>query len=189
MSSAKEGSFVDQVNAIKDDSGVEKFIVTEDIDGKITISEKRNISDNFELTEQGPELSAQITTISEANIDKFSFTITELGDRFAEGETTPLSVKVEVEYQGDADSTALALVEEINSNDDLNKIVKAEIINGGVSIVSNSNIGSDYDLEIEAGAEDFDQNDGIEIGSSSTPRLLILAMMRSFRQLYRNPLP
>jgi flagellar hook-associated protein FlgK len=164
--SSANGSFVDQVNAIKDDGGVEKFIVTEDLDGKITISGKRNISDNFELAEQGPEPSALITTISEANIDKFAFTINELGERFTEGETAPLSVNFEVEFQGDANSTALALVEEINNNAELKNIVQAEIINGGVSIVSNSNVGSDYDLEIVSLAEDFDPNDGIEIGST-----------------------
>jgi flagellar hook-associated protein FlgK len=166
LSSAKEGSFVDQVNAIKDDIGVEKFIVTEDVDGKITISGKRNISDDFEITEQGPELSAQITTISEAQIDKFSFTIDEVGDRFTEGGTTPLSVDFEVEYQGDADSTALALVDEINNNAELKNIVQAKVINGGVSIVSNSTVGSEYDLELLFRPDDFNPEDEIETATT-----------------------
>lgn len=157
------GSFSEQVATLKNSQDEILFEVSE-IDGVTTLIGNKGVSDDFVLTEKGPTNTSIITTTRPYIADKFVFTIQEVGSRFDEGELEPVSQTIEVDFQGSSEATALFLVNKINEDANLNKLVDAKFTMGNVSIVSKSDIGSDYDIELLQGVSD-DHN--IQLASNS----------------------
>jgi flagellar hook-associated protein FlgK len=154
LSQSLDGDLADQISEIKNAKDQTLFNVTKNDDGSILISGLPGVSDDFVLTENSATNSAVISTERVYLADKFFFTIQETGTRFDSPDETPISVDLELDFQGSKSATNQALVDRINNHADLSKIVTAEIKNGAVSITSLKDIGTSYDLEFLQGFSD-----------------------------------
>ena len=154
VSQTKPGTFIDQINGLRNANG--KQILTafspEDSD-IVVISGLPGVSGDFELT-NGVNNNAVVTTERGYLSDKFLFTIREVGTTFETDGETPVSVDIELDYFGSKSQTNQALVDTINKNQELSKIVRAEIKNGNVSITSLKEVNATYDIELLQGVSD-----------------------------------
>jgi len=166
VSQTKPGSFIEQINGLRNSNG-KQILTALSTEGSdiVVIKGKPGLSGDFELT-NGQNNTAVVTTERGYLSDKFLFTIREVGTSFEADGETPVSVDLELDYFGSKSETNQALVDTINKNQDLSKIVRAEIKNGNVVITSLKNVDASYDIELLQGVSD---DHSVELFPSSDP--------------------
>ena len=156
LAASQAGSFSEQLLAIKNSDGKQVFDVVTDNDST-TITGFLGNSDDFQIVDETPVDKSTIIVERNYFADQFSFSVNENGTNFTDGENPPVptSINFDVDYKGTPYKTAQAIVDKIEADPDLSKIISAEVLNGSVKIVSLQEVGTDYDLELLQGANDL----------------------------------